>query len=285
MRVPSSLLVAVFFLGSALPVALAAQQSATSASPATAQPTPPVRDPQALAVLTQSLNATGGLSGIAAIQDYTANGTITYYWAGEEVQGTATVRGMGLTCFRLDASLPQGVRTWAVDGYSETLIDTNGTSQVNESYTVATAGSMTLPYVRMLAALTDSSASVADLGTVSVGTSQVRRVHVAPQAAAPGSTPNSGGFDLDIDPASGLVVRFGEVVYSDFDFRTPYTHELFFTNYQPTGGVFSPFAITEKVDGQTTWSMTLQSVAFNSGLTETEFTPSASSTVSPSPGL
>ena len=42
------------------------------------------KDPQAVALLTQFLNAAGGLSAISSIQDFTGTGTITYNWAAAQ---------------------------------------------------------------------------------------------------------------------------------------------------------------------------------------------------------
>jgi len=69
---------------------------------------PPQRDPQAMAILTQCLNAGGGAQTLAAIQDFTALGAITYSWAGQQVEGSVIVRGRGPGQFRLDAALPGG---------------------------------------------------------------------------------------------------------------------------------------------------------------------------------
>ncbi len=52
-------------------------------------------DPRAVAILQQSLIALGGARGLAAIPDFTASGTITYFLAGEQVHGTAVVRARG----------------------------------------------------------------------------------------------------------------------------------------------------------------------------------------------
>ena len=46
-------------------------------------------------MLTQALNAAGGTSAVSMIQDFTGTGTITYFWAGQEVSGPVTVRGLG----------------------------------------------------------------------------------------------------------------------------------------------------------------------------------------------
>jgi hypothetical protein len=95
----------ILFFGS-----LFSQQSSSIYPTQTAQ-----RDPQAMTVLAQALNTAGGTSAITAIQDYTASGTITYYWAGQPVQGAVTIRGRGSDATRLDAVLPSGTRSFAVD--------------------------------------------------------------------------------------------------------------------------------------------------------------------------
>ena len=61
------------------------------------------------AILTQSLNVSG--VGLNASLAFTANGSITYYWGGEQVQGSATLRARGHDQFRLDANLPEGTRS------------------------------------------------------------------------------------------------------------------------------------------------------------------------------
>ncbi len=71
-------------------------------------------DPQAVAILQQALIAAGGTRGLATIQDFTATGTITYFWAGQQVAGTATVKARGADQFRIDANLAQGTRSHAV---------------------------------------------------------------------------------------------------------------------------------------------------------------------------
>ncbi len=49
-------------------------------------------DPGAVAILKQSLAALGAANPVNPMQDFVATGTITYFWAGEQVQGPATVR-------------------------------------------------------------------------------------------------------------------------------------------------------------------------------------------------
>src|SRR5713226_10363550 len=106
----------------------------------------PQRDPQALTILNQVLGASGGATTLSTVQDATGTGTVTYYWAGLQVQGTATARSRGVGQFRIDAVLPQGVRSWAVSNGSGSLKETDGTLQPIPYYNALNLGSLTFPY-------------------------------------------------------------------------------------------------------------------------------------------
>lgn len=232
------------------------------------------KDPQAVAVLTQSLSAAGGMSAISSIQDFTGSGTITYNWASEPVQATATVRGMGISNFRLDANLPNGTRTWAVNGSSAVLITPDGNQTSLESYNLMTAGSMTIPYVRIAAVLGDTTTNIIYIGSATFNGGQAIQVHFVPNnPSGISSVAALGTFDLYFDPVSLLVVGLTEIGHSESNFTITYMHEIDFSNYQPSGNVVAPYTITEKIAGQTTWSTTLTSISFNNGLTASIFAP------------
>jgi hypothetical protein len=247
-----------------LPVS--AQQTSTAAT----------KDPQAMAVLTQSLNAVGGLSIVAAIQDYTATGNITYNWAGEQVQAQVTVRGMDTSNFRIDASLPSGTRTWAVSGYSGVLITPDGNRASLAAYDFMTAGSMTIPYVRVATVLNDATTSISYLGPVTFNGGQAIQVHFVtndPYFAGVSSLAALGTFDLYFDPLSSLVIGLTETCHSEGNFTSTYIHEIDFTSYRPSGNAVVPYTITEKIGAQETWSIAISSISFNSGLAASIFTP------------
>lgn len=236
------------------------------------------KDPQAVSILNQSLSAVGGVTTVNGIQDYTASGSIAYNWAGESVSGSATLRGMGISNFRLDANLPDGMRTYAVSGVSGVLITPDGTRQATPFYNLFTEGSATIPYVRILADLADTTTSISLVTSPSTnGVQQPYQIHFVQsspiQNAAANSLPGIGAFDIYIDPASFLVTRLVETVRSESDFNTALTRELDFSNYQTVGNMSAPFTISESINGQQTWSVTIISLSFNSGLTSAIFTP------------
>jgi hypothetical protein len=114
-----SFAVAIFSLVSILPASLLAQQGVQA-------PPVPARDPQAVSLLTQSLLAAGGLPAIAAVLDFKATGNVTYYWAGQDVTGTTTIKGRGTTQFRIDSAVSDGNYTLLVNNGSGELKDVRG---------------------------------------------------------------------------------------------------------------------------------------------------------------
>lgn len=249
-----------------------------SASKAQTATQPVTRDPQALTILNNSISAVGGLSAVGNIQDYTGTGNMTFYWANDPVQAQVTVRGMGTGYYRCDASLPNGTRTWAVAQFSGVLINPDGSRVPSASVNLATAGSLTLPYLRLASILMDSTTSISYGGPITTATgSQVYDIHFAPNLFGSNSTPPGltgvGSFDLYIDPTSSLVVAFIENAHLDSNFQQTIQHEIDFSNYQQISGALVPMTITERVSGQETWSIQLSSLSFNSGLTAQTFTP------------
>src|SRR5258708_39253639 len=76
----------------------------------------PQQDPQAVSILTQCLNVAGGSAAVSGVRDFTATGTITYNWAGQQVTGPLTVYGKGLGEFRMDATVSGGTQSFIVNG-------------------------------------------------------------------------------------------------------------------------------------------------------------------------
>ncbi len=233
------------------------------------------KDPQAVSVLTQALNALGGLSAVSTIQDYTGTGTITYNWTDEQVQGTVTVQGKGLGDFRMDATLPAGVQTLAISGYSGRLRTSDGNLKRLAAYNFANAGSLSFPALRLARAVSDQTVSLSLVGTGQAEGHQVYQVEAVfpadPMLAAAVSIPGLGTLDFFVDSTSFQLVKISENVRSERDTGVVFLHEIVYTNYQTVSGVAAPFAITERISGQQTWSISLQSLSFNSGISDSEF--------------
>ena len=153
MRVARVVVTFLFFLFSSSH--LKSQQSAT----------PPRRDPSAIQVLNQALATATANSAIATVKDFSGTGSITYYWAGTQEQGAATIRALSTTNFRIDATLPGGVRSWLTTAGGSSIRETDGTVSPILWHNTIHLGGLCLPQLKVANVLNDLSWSLRNSGT------------------------------------------------------------------------------------------------------------------------
>jgi hypothetical protein len=265
----------LLFLCCLVPGFVAAQQSAS-----TATPPQPVSDPQALSVLNQALSVAGGAQAVTAISDYTASGKIVYYPSGQ-VDGTVTVMGTNSQELRIDATLPAGVRSWAVhDGIVTTktesgTIDSFGSNAnlpSSDAYPYETplfAAGLLFP-VEPLAVLTSHEIfSILYNGTTQVDGHAVYDivVHLDPSGSSSAGTQLGSGptREIFVDTTTFQIVMVRDRLPRDV------RQEVHYSDYRAIDGVLMPFSVTESIDGQAIWSIQLNQITFNSGLQASAF--------------
>ncbi len=250
---------------------LAAQPSATQQiSTTTVQ-----RDQQALTIVAQVLKNAGGAAALSAIQDVTGSGTITYYWAGEEVQGTLTVKGRGTGQFRLDANLSTGSRSWAVNNGAGFVKEVDGSVTKIPYHNTVNFGNLTFPLSFIAAVAQDTSTIINYVGLETKESSQVH--HVRMQKAFASTADPSGILsrltirDFFIDSTTFQVVSTLDMVHPADASTIDYPREMQFSDYRNVNGILVPFLIVEVATGQRTYAIQLNQVTFNSGLQDSEF--------------
>jgi hypothetical protein len=238
-------------------------------------PPAPTRDSQALSILGQALNAGGGLQAVTAIQDFTASGNITYFWADQPVQGSATVKALGITNFRLDSNMPTGTDSWVAsksagsekttDGKISDLVWTNQVKRL----------SVTFPLALVASAVNNASVQVTYSGQTSyLGHSayDVCIQQVLPSVVDPkGTTSARTAQDFLVDSSTFVILGLRDQLYGESSRQVSLAHEIQFSNYQSENGVQVPFGVSEFIDGQHTWTLQLSSISFNTGLTSSDF--------------
>lgn len=234
------------------------------------------RNGQAISLLQQVLLGAGGATALSKIQDYTAVGTITYFWAGEEVSGTVTVRGRGPNQFRLDANLPAGTRSWTLSNGTGALRETDGKLTSIPYQTLVSLNGLTLPFVSILAALQDSSTTVAYLGLVDVGAGvKAHQIQIQPNLYSPsddsGKLTSLGRKDFFVDPVTFRLLLLQDTAYPTSGYLQEYWHRVQFSDYRQVAGMILPFSITEEISGQRTWTIHLDTINVNSGLADADF--------------
>jgi outer membrane lipoprotein-sorting protein len=243
-----------------------AQQSLTAAT----------KDPQAISILTQSLNAAGGMSAISAIQDFAETGTISHSWAGKSIQGSVVIYGKGQNQFRIDSKTPDGLLTYAVNGLLGQSILPNGDKQNLRFFNPGSGGNQSFPAARIATVLSDPATSLTYDGLVSMSGVQMEKIHVTPPTTTSITTTNGslsslGAFDLYLDPATNQAVMLRDTFYPNGNIFRGHQREINFSNYAVVRGVSVPLSISESIEGQQTWSIQLESATFNTGLSTSLF--------------
>jgi hypothetical protein len=251
-------------------------------APLAGQQTPPTstqqaqRDPQALTVVTQAINAAGGQAALGGIQDVAGSGTITYYWAGDQVQGNVTLKGRGVAQFRLDATLPAGIRSIKANNGTGSTSEPDGTTTPIPFYQAVNMGSsFAFPVGKLLAALQDPTTNITYGGLLTRGGSQVYDIRIAGlQAPAPMASASPTRLPMEeffIDSTTFHIVSVLSRAYPrDGSLRTR-PAELQFSDYRTVNGILVPFSVTNLIDGQCTFTIQLAQVTLNNNLSDSDF--------------
>lgn len=234
------------------------------------------RDQQALTILTQAIAAGGGPEQLAAIQDLTETGTVTYDWAVPD-SGNVTVKGRGLHQFRVDANLQEGMWTTIVNGESGLLMEANGSEWPVQRQTANDLGSLVLPYLPLIAATQNSSTNIIYGGLVTLNGASLYDVRLQKSYTSQQDPSGNRGArearDFYIDPQTYLVAAISDRIHFGVgpkDEGIP--HEILYSNYQAENGIMAPLTITETFYSATEFTMTLTQFTCNSGLTDSDFT-------------
>ena len=228
------------------------------------------RDQRALMILTQTINAAGGVDLLNGIHDFTGTGTITYYW-DEEVHGTVTVKGSGTTRFRLDASLSGGMKSTVIKNGTGFLKERDGT------ISVVPFGPhlIVLPYAELVDALNEPAIGVTYIGLVKHHGRfshhiQVRHERVPRSGRAPANGPKT---DYYIDPYTFLISNVVEAAAPGASSLVHNSQETELADYHLVAGILAPFSITKRAHGQRLLSMNLTEFLFNQNVANDDFKP------------
>jgi hypothetical protein len=220
------------------------------------------------------VNAAGGIPVVSTVQDFSASGNITYFWAGQNVQGAVTLLARGTAQFRLDAAIPTGKRSWAISNGAGTLLDTDGGRTAIPWHNVVNVGIPSWRLPNILAALSDSTVTVSYVGLVQSDQGQAHQIRVEQTDSANPDAKLAAikAVDYFVDAKTYLLLQTVDSTYSTTDLTQAYEHAVAFADYKNVSGVMVPFSITEKISGQNIWSIQLSSITFNTGLTDADFT-------------
>ena len=248
----------------ALSVSSLGAQSVSSPS----APAPPTRDSQSLSVLKSTLAAFGG----TLPADSTATGSVTVVAGSQEEQGTVRILTRGSSQSLEDVVLPNSDQTTVYCNFMAAQSD--GTSQQPLNGGVAiTAQTAFFPLPLLVGAENNPDISFQYVALESVNGAPAHHLRMWNTFT---SRPFSQALskysvrDIWIDAASSLPVKF---TYTQQAGNTvaQILVEVDLSNYQSVSGIAYPHQITKSLNGTPWLTISIQNVAFNTGLTDSNF--------------
>jgi len=230
-------------------------------------PAPHIRasDPQAIALLQQSLAAVGG----TVPSDSQATGSVVLEAGGRIDEGTIRVVTRGLDQSLEEITAPDVRWTVIFSGLNAT--ETKGDSSESLPLELAvTSQSAIFPVVVIAAALSNPDAAFEYLGVESL---QGVPAHHLRLWSTFNSNPTLRHLaeltvkEIWIDSASGLPLKLAYERREALGAADRIRVEVFYSDYRDVGGVLYPFRVQKSLQGTPWASISIQSVAFNTGLT------------------
>jgi hypothetical protein len=237
------------------------QQASTAA-------TTPQRDAQAVAILQQSVAAMAPIPP----SDSTATGNVIITEGSLTRQGTVTILTRGTTQTSIQFQTPN---PWTVV-YGNGQANRVETSQTTVYPLELSASSQCLyfPLPYLSGILSNPDYSIQYIGQETVAASTTNHIVVQNTFSSSPTYRFLSPFtvaDIWVDTTSGLPVKI-RMIRRDGGGSAPKSpFSVVYSNYQTVSGVRYPFTIQEYIT-ETLWATTnIQSVAFNTGLTDSSF--------------
>jgi hypothetical protein len=250
-------------------VPLAALLSLLSQS-STQQAAPEVeRDPQAVAVLQASVRAMGG----TVPSDSIATGSITIVAGSQTSAGTIRILTRGTNQSSEQITLPQSTYSVTYSGGLAGESINSATASIPIERTV-TSQSVCFPLPFLAAALANPDESIQNIALETLGQQSLQHLRIQNTFA---SHPvfqqfaDFATFDVWLNANTGLPERISFVRRNGSGATPGIPLDAYFSAYKTTSGVAYPTQINLSLNGTPWTTITISSVAFNTGLTDSSF--------------
>jgi hypothetical protein len=240
-------------------------------SQSSSQQTAPVvqRDPQAVALLQASVKAMGG----TVPSDSVATGNVTIVAGSLTTNGTIQVLTRGTNQSSEQTTLPSSTYTVI---YSQGLADEtiNSTTASIPLERAATSQSVCFPLPFLAAALANSDDSIQYVALETSGQQSLQHIRIQNTFASQPTFQQFASFaifDVLLDASTGLPQKISFARRNGSGAVPSISVDAFFSAYKTTSGAAYPTQISLSLNGTPWTTITITSVAFNTGLTDSNF--------------
>jgi hypothetical protein len=231
--------------------------------------TPVQRDPQAVALLQSSLKAMGG----TVPADSVATGNVTIVAGSQTSTGTIRILTRGTNQSSERITLPQS--SYSVT-YSGGLADEtiNSTTTSIPSERTVTSQSVCFPLPFLAAAIANADDSIQYVALETVGEQSLQHIRIQNTFASQPTLQQLADFtifDVWLDASTSLPQRISFVRRNGSGAVPRIPVDAYFSSYKTTSGAAYPTQINLSLNGTPWTTITINSVAFNTGLTDSNF--------------
>jgi len=227
------------------------------------------RDAQAIAVLQQSVSAMAS----NAPTDSSAIGAVSIVEGSTTQNGSIQILTRGMNQTAETITLPDAQRAVVYsNGDAKYVSGTQSTIPPLELVVTDQCPDFPLPLI--LSALANPDSAFLYIGQEILNGVPTQHIQVWNTFASTSHLQNLLPFskkDMWFDTSSGLPLKFAFLRRAGGGAVTPIPVELFFSNYKNVTGVLYPFHINKSYNGTPWQTITIQSVSFNTGLTDAQF--------------
>ncbi len=225
------------------------------------------KDPQAVAIVTQAIAAMG--PAVSTIQDSLTTATITYY---DGSSGALTIKTRG-QLLRHEIGLPNGSLVYVINPVGSYMLN-NG----KRSALPLWATKYQLPeHIPALGRLIQFSLPNMQLNFVGQETINNQAVYHILLYALPTDATSAtiekmlSEFHFFVDASTYQIVKSRGYIFSPDAIENRSVVENSYSDYRSVNGITVPFHIVRTVSGQPYCEITLTNVAFNVGLSASDF--------------
>lgn len=243
---------------------IASAQSSTSPSSEQAK-----RDPQAVAVVQSAISAMGGTATIALMQSSVATGTSVDQSAQQNTPGSFTWTYAGSE-FRNENNATTGSHILISNAGSPQDYE-NGSYVILPSVAARTNRPFHIPALTLFSEIANPSYSVVYVGTAALNGINVVHIRLRDESDIAGQL-----FTLQdwyFNSTTGLPSRVQFSFPTSPQPKDSLPETIDFSNFQPVNGILVPFQLSITL-GPLDFVVTMNSVAFNTNMNPSLFTPS-----------
>ena len=233
-------------------------------------PQPPVRDAEAVAIVEASIKAMGGTPP----SDSTATGSITQAVGQESQEGTILIQTRGTDQSLEQITVPDSTTTIVYSRLIAAQTTGSNPEQALSGQVAVVSQTSFFPLPLLTSAINSPDFSLRYIGVESLNGASAEHIRIwntftsRPQATGL-VTPSTR--DIWINPASNLPEKITYSQQTSSPQVPPVLVEVDLGNYAATNGFAYPRAITKSLNGTPWLTISIQSVAFNTGLSDSTF--------------